>query len=277
MFTHTCVSAWFERRHDGKGWTGILLLDPPFIPRSKRRSPFENIRKENFRLLCQDYNSLLETPSGFSAGAASQPFLIICSLYQIIASEWVRMSSYVNRELQVIEFNLEIAQRDIAQREEYLVHLAAYRRRISCYLDLVRQQLASIEVFGCKAWAIGRPSDEIKQARKELREDFKHVVGLLEKHSQRINHNLELLLGLRGVYESRESRILGRNMASLALVGVLFLPFGCVAAILGMQGDYSPGAKKFWVYWAISTPVMAVLLLVHVAYGIHREPSVRRT
>jgi Mg2+ and Co2+ transporter CorA len=257
---------------------GIILLDPPFIPRHESGPPFEVKSPEDLQSLCEQYyDSLHKMPSDFLAGAALQPFLIIRSLYQIIASDWVVMGSYINRELQAIEFNLEIAQHDVAQCEEYLVHLAAYRRRISCYLDLVRQQLASIEAFGCKAWAVGRLRNEMEQARNELREDFKHVLGLLENHSQRINHNLELLLGLRGVYESRESRILSRIMASLALVGILFLPFNTVATILGMQGDFGPGSKRFWVYWAISIPVMTVLVLVHIAYSIPREPSVRRT
>ena len=246
---------------------GILLFDPPLIPRDKNGNEFEYLRDENIRPLFENFIELVTAPSNSLAGAASQPFLITCSLYRIVASEWVEMAGYINRELQVIEFNLEIAHHDIAQAEEYLVRLAAYRRRISCYLRLVREQLASIKAFGCTAWVTRRPSNKMREARKELHEDFKYVEALLETHSQRIDHNFELLLGLRGVYESRKSRILSRNMTSLALVGVLFLPFSSVASILSIQGDYGPGERRFWVYWAVSAPITIVLLIMHVAYS----------
>jgi hypothetical protein len=252
-------------------WTGVILFDPPFTPKAPRGSESEE-RKDSDTTpppLCQKYfESLTENQIAFT----SHPFLALSYVYTLIAEEWVGTCRYIKRELEAIEFNLEIAHHSISQCEEYLVHLAAYRRRISCYLELTRQQLTAIESYGCKAWPVKRASKEMKETRKELREDFLHVVRVLEEHSRRLNHNLELLLGLRAV-------ALNRIMASFALVGVFFLPFSVVAAILGMPGEYGPGTKNFWVYWAILAPVMAVVLLVHQAYGIARQPRVteRRT
>jgi hypothetical protein len=247
---------------------GVILFDPPFAPKAQSGSVSREF-EEKTPTLCEKYFfSLTKNCGAFT----SHPFLVLSSVYGSIAEEWLETSRYIKRELQAIEFNLEMAHHNVSQCEEYLVHLAAYRRRISCYIELTHQQLAAIESFGCKAWIVKKPSKDMIQARKELREDFVYVVKVLEKHSQRLNHNLELLLGLRAV-------ALNRIMASFALIGVFFLPFNVVAAILGMPGEYGPGTKNFWVYWAILAPVMAVVLLVHQAYGIARQPRVcvRRT
>lgn len=241
----------------------MILFDPPFVPKGQKGTAPEGLKK-NPALFQKFLKSFTEDPKALS----SHPFLVLSSVYSLIAEEWIETCRFIKRELEAIEFNLEIAHHSVSQCEEYLVHLAAYRRRISCYLDLTRQQLAAIESFGCKAWPVKRASKEMKEKRKELREDFIYVVKVFEKHSQRLNHNLELLLGPRAL-------ALNRIMASFALVGVFFLPFSVVAAILGMPGEYGPGTKNFWVYWAILAPVMAVVLLVHQAYGIARQPRVR--
>jgi Mg2+ and Co2+ transporter CorA len=212
---------------------GVILFDPPLVPKASSGSVSEEF-EERIPTLCEKYFfSLTKNRDAFTA----HPFLVLSSVYGFIAEEWIRTSKYIKRELQAIEFNLEIAHHNVSQCEEYLVHLAAYRRRISCYIELARQQLAAIESFGCKAWIVKSQSKEMIQARRELREDFVYIVKVLEKHSQRLNHNLELLLGLRAVE-------LNRIMASFALVGVFFLPFNVVAAILGMPGEYGPGTKQ---------------------------------
>jgi hypothetical protein len=242
---------------------GVILFDPPFVPKVPSGSVSEE-SEESIPTLCEKlFLSLINSCDPFP----SHPFLALFRVYGFIAEEWVLTSTYIKRELQSIEYNLEISHHNVSQCEEYLVHLAAYRRRISCYIELTRQQLAAIESFGCKSWMVESPSKEMIQAREELREDFVYVVNILEKHSQRLNHNMELLLGLRAVS-------LNRTMASFALLGVFFLPFNVVAAILGMPGEYGPGTKNFWVYWAILAPVMAVVLVVHRAYGVVRQPRV---
>lgn len=242
---------------------GVILFDPPFVPKTQSGSAPEEFEKKTPTLCEKYFSSLVKNCGAF----ASHPFLVLSSIYGFIAEEWLGTSTYIKRELQAIEYNLEMAHHNVSQCEEYLIHLAAYRRRISRYVELTRQQLAAIEHFGCKAWIVQKPSKDMIQARNELREDFLHIVKVLEQHSQRLNHNLELLLGLRAV-------ALNRTMASFALVGVFFLPFNVVAAILGMPGEYGPGTKNFWVYWAILAPIMAVVLLVHQVYGISRQSSV---
>jgi hypothetical protein len=231
----------------------------------------------NIRCLGEQYErSLQATWAEATAGAAPQPFLIMSPLYQIIASDWAMTSSYLNRELKVIEFNLEIAHYNISRRKEYLDRLTAYRRRISCYLDLVNQQLALTETFGRKSWRLDKPSTAMKESRKLLCEDFRHVLKLLRGNAERIKQNLELLLILKSVYQGQETTSLSKNMANLTLANVLFLPFGCIAAVLGIQGDYGPGGKYHWVYWAILSPMIVVLILLHIRYN-KRESRVYTT
>jgi len=178
------------------------------------------------------------------------------------------MSRYIRRELETVEFNLEAAHHSVSQCENYLVRLTTYRRRLCSYIDLTRQQLASISHYGCKAWPVNKKAQEMKEQRKDLRKDFKYVVEVLEQLSDRLKDDMNLLLGLRAVF-------LNRAMTGLAFVGVLFLPFNSVAGILGMSGKYGPGTKNFWVYWACLAPMMFAVLIFHQVYSTAQRPRLR--
>lgn len=226
--------------------TGVVLFDPPL--------------SNNGASLCEQYASAL-----LSKDISSYPFLVLAPLYALIADEWIRLAKYVRREHQTVEFNVEAAHHSVSQCEKYLVHLSTYRRRMSCYLDLTRHQLDSINAYGCKAWPLERATEEMKQRREELKKDFEYITNVLEKLSDRLQDDMNLLLGLRAVF-------LNRAMTSLAFVGVLFLPFNSVAGILGMSGKYGPGTKNFWVYWACLAPMVFAVWIFHQVYTTAQKP-----
>jgi len=66
-------------------------------------------------------------------------------------------------------------------------------------------------------------------------------------------------------WRGKQSLAENHGIARLSLLAMVFLPFSSVATILGMQGSFSPGDKKFWLFWvvaiALTTFVVGMFLL----------------
>lgn len=58
------------------------------------------------------------------------------------------------------------------------------------------------------------------------------------------------------VRESITSNKQARQVGFLTSLATLFIPISFIAAIFSMGGDFSAGASRFWVYWAIAIPVV---------------------
>ncbi|KAH7131869.1 hypothetical protein B0J11DRAFT_565465 [Dendryphion nanum] len=256
LFAHNHVSMWFKVRSDGNGWVGIIAFSPPFRKPAKDMYSLDTLPS-----LCDEYRHKLISTAVYEA--SSPPFSVISPVFEILAFEWINMYDFLKSDLEAIEFNLETAPRNIAQSEEYFEHLAAYRRRTHCYVQLLQQQLSAIDTFGCPKWNVEEPMQEMRLRQQVLQKDFRALISLLQATFIRINDDIQIILGFQSVYESRESRFSNRIMAVIALIGAIFLPFNCVAAILGIQGDYGPQGHSFWRFWAISIPITIWVLGIY--------------
>jgi hypothetical protein len=58
------------------------------------------------------------------------------------------------------------------------------------------------------------------------------------------------------VQESITSNKQARQVGYLTSLATLFIPVSLIAAIFSMGGKFSAGASLFWVYWAISIPIV---------------------
>lgn len=77
---------------------------------------------------------------------------------------------------------------------------------------------------------------------------------------RRIEENITLLTALVGIGEGKQAVAKNRSVGILTLIATIFLPFGTVAAILGLQGEFAPGMGLFWVYWAAAVPITCSIL-----------------
>jgi Mg2+ and Co2+ transporter CorA len=58
------------------------------------------------------------------------------------------------------------------------------------------------------------------------------------------------------VQESMTSNKQARQVGYLTSLATLFIPVSLIAGIFSMGGKFSAGASLFWVYWAISIPIV---------------------
>jgi hypothetical protein len=76
--------------------------------------------------------------------------------------------------------------------------------------------------------------------------------------------NITGLAGLAGnrqaLVEQTLSRQEARSVKALTLVGLIFIPLGYTAALFGMQQPYGPLDGQFWTHFAVSLPLVVIVL-----------------
>lgn len=98
----------------------------------------------------------------------------------------------------------------------------------------------------------------------------------LRIHFQNLRHRAEQLnsatTGLTGIAGNRqaqhEQKIALREAQrtkALTLVGLIFIPLAYTATLFSMEEQYMPGAKDFWIYFAVAAPLILVVILGYLA------------
>lgn len=76
----------------------------------------------------------------------------------------------------------------------------------------------------------------------------------------------EKLLDITTTYlalmEAEKSASDSRSLSRLTILGSLFVPVSFVCSFFSMNGDFAVGANKFWVYFAVTLPLVIAILVV---------------
>ena len=186
------------------------------------------------------------------------------------------VNEYLNRELSTIEYILEKEEPSFRNLEIYLKEIYVYRRRCTKYHELITEAKNQCNRRGQKCWPRNIGSDLAVENGKELEEDFIYLQAKTTGTLQRIQKNINLLTALVAIGEGKQGLQENRGIVRLSLPATVFLPFSTVASILGMQGNYAPGADGFWLFWAVAIPVTALIVTSFVLYEGFRKPVFRR-
>lgn len=173
----------------------------------------------------------------------------------------------MERELVTIEWNLEHASSSTDDLELFLRKLFMWRRRVSLYSDLVNEQSHFLSRGGRACWSSGEPDSVLDALKESLQLDFSLPLRLLDKNCDRVEKNMQLVTALIAVGENKIAISKGRSIRLLTIVGTIFIPFGTVATILGMDSTYLPGAASSWIFWVVSVVLTVLVLFLYVYYG----------
>ena len=194
--------------------------------------------------------------------ARKDSFLFLTDLYRLIASNWVVINEYVNRELATIEYILEKEEPGFQELEIFLKDLYIYRRRLVKYHELITEAKDHCKQRGQLSWARDLTSNLAIEHASETKGDFAYLQGKTQGTTQRIEKNISLLASLVAIEAGKQSLVDSHGIAKLTLLAIIFVPFATIASILGMEGEFSPSGKLFWVFWVVA------LLLSGVIFGI---------
>ena len=107
----------------------------------------------------------------------------------------------------------------------------------------------------------------VEQAR-DWENDFGNLQAWFSGTSQRIEKNIRLLTGLVAIGEGKQGLVENHGIARLSLLAMVFLPFSSVATILGMQGNFTPGDTKFWLFWVVGITLTTFVVGLFLLYDI---------
>jgi len=63
------------------------------------------------------------------------------------------------------------------------------------------------------------------------------------------------------IHESRVANRQARNVGRLTALATILVPISFSAAIFSIGVEYLTGESKFWIFWAVSLPVVLVFTL----------------
>jgi Mg2+ and Co2+ transporter CorA len=193
--------------------------------------------------------------------------LVLQDLYRIVASEWVTVHTYLERDLSTIEWQLENKKNaKLEVLELFLEHLFTFRRRIFKYGRLLDEQLQSILTDHPVTWNSGESS--IEHVEQMLAADFTHVKRLFNANATRINQIFGIIMPLISIRDGKASIVQNRSLGFLTGLAMVLLPFSTVATILAIPSPHGPGGDHFWIFWVASSVVCTVVLVSLLVYGV---------
>ncbi|KAK0642141.1 hypothetical protein B0T16DRAFT_335285 [Cercophora newfieldiana] len=137
----------------------------------------------------------------------------------------------------------------------------ALERRISEYhADIESIMLASgipladqPDVVGCIASSGSTPWYDCTADFQLLRLRFADV----RRHAELLN---TAITGLTSISGNQKALREARSTKALTLVGLVFIPLAYTATLFSMTESFGPGGERFWVYFAVSVPLIVCVL-----------------
>lgn len=201
--------------------------------------------------------------------AKTDCFFVLGDVYRLVASSWIVINEYVNRELATIEYILEKEEPTFRNLEVYLKDLYIYRRRVTRYHELITQAKEQCTTRGQQSWSHDLTSKLALENATDVESDFIYLQDKALATSRRIEKDIDLLTALVSIGEGKQALDENHALTRLSLLAMVFLPFSTVATIFSIQGGFGPGEGMFWLFWVIAIALTGfILCLSALYYGI---------
>jgi Mg2+ and Co2+ transporter CorA len=211
----------------------------------------------------------LSNDPSFLESARSDCFFVLGDVYRLVASNWIVINEYVNRELATIEYILEKEEPTFRDLEVYLKDLYIYRRRVTRYHELITQAKEQCATRGQQSWSHDATSKLALENAQDTEGDFIYLQDKVLATSRRIEKNINLLTALVSIGEGKQALDENHALTRLSFLAMVFLPFSTVATIFSIQGGFGPGEGMFWMFWVIAIALTGfILILSGLYYGI---------
>ncbi|KAJ3459623.1 hypothetical protein MRS44_015696 [Fusarium solani] len=113
--------------------------------------------------------------------------------------------------------------------------------------------------------------EDDKEPWMDILKDTNWLRAQLQDYCQSFEQIVTVSTSLVQLLDSRQSILEAVNMRRLTYIALVFMPLAWVASLFSMSDAYSPGHELFWVYFATSLPLLAIVLLLS-ALPLAQEP-----
>lgn len=227
--------------------------------------------------MLKDLCFYLQNHSQRLSSGLDSPDSVITFAKKIIASHYLQLTQFVrsiishkqsplskNDYMDLRYFDTERVSTQWSDMQALTRRLAEYTEdvegiMVQCGIPL--QPLDNVVVFE----AATKPWDDCTADFQFIR----HRLGDARRRTDALNDSFTALVGMadnrRALAEQARSLREARSTKALTLLGLVFLPLAYTASLFSMTAPYGPGDEKFWLYFAISVPL---ILCVVVVYGV---------
>ena len=202
-------------------------------------------------------------------------------LNKIIASNYMILIEHGRAMLGTIELSLsrldqDISELQIAWAEQRWSDLQSWSRRYSEYCENVESILDNIRISPLEADA----SDDWLGSKNDFHVIHRRLCDL-KRRSEALISSLTGLAGILGsrqtLKEANRSLHEAKRVKILTSLGMVFAPWFLTSGVFSMSDKFLPGAKSFWIYFAVTIPLVPVIFgvafLITLGYGDDSEWS----
>lgn len=243
-------------------WTQAFHMTEPQIDKGRRTSQLGPPRTSMLNDICF-YLELhgksfdLEDPASVN--------LIVS---KIIASQYLKQSEYLAAVISQYQWQM-------SRQERLSINVAEVECQWSDSQALDRRMSEYCESLGWNMMQLGIPFDEPDMRNAKDWRDINVDYQFLYKRFQDTRHRAEqlssLITGLASMAGNRQSVFEAKSTKTLTVLGLVFIPLAYTASLFSMAEPYAPGNKLFWVYFAISIPLIGVLLAIYYLVDKRRQ------
>ncbi|KAF2435204.1 hypothetical protein EJ08DRAFT_580854 [Tothia fuscella] len=212
--------------------------------------------------------------------ALDSPIKFTVIVKKIVASEYMKLLDYfegVVRKLRDSEWRLAGAgdysnpKRAAAHEQWSSLHVCSHR--MAEHIDDVEAILISLNI------SLVPPPPMDDEDWTACDRDFQYIYHRLKSLKDRTDCMVTSTIGLAGIVgnkqalreaelslkEARRSIREAKSVKTLTVIAMFFIPLAWTSGLFSMSEQFSPGAKHFWIYFAVSIPLV---LLVFVVVGL---------
>jgi hypothetical protein len=188
------------------------------------------------------------------------PDKAVVLLKKIVAGIWMNSIAYIGTSISSLELAVEKSRkhspsstppddkttsyRGLEWLENNLFHIYSWKRRCSQLHDWTDWNLQELRISA--------------SASETDQQDWLFIKKRLELCETCSRDIVVSALGLLSLIESHKSVEEAESARVLALLGTVYLPLSLAAGILSMGGDFTPGRRQFWIFFAVAAPLMVL-------------------
>jgi hypothetical protein len=209
----------------------------------------------------QNYSSLISTSELDSVGFIAR---------KIVSSQYLLQTLYLSAKVGNMQFHM--TRRNQALLDYFTPEFVeaqwsdsqVLERRLSEYLGQVESIMMQLRI------PLELPDPTRVQSWMDTTADFQFVYMRLKDIRHRAESLNAATAGLAGMSGNRQAlreqeRSLreAKSTRALTFLGLIFIPLAYVASLFSMADPYGPGGGSFWVYFAISLPLIVVVVVAY--------------
>lgn len=246
--------------------SGYLDFMPLPSQMESRSGPPRSSLLEDLLFYLQNYSHLLNL---------SSPMSLRVFVEKIVASQYLKLAEYLQSNVEIVQWNLsrkqDLTNFEVSSAEEIWSDIQAWERRIGEYQDDLEGIMLQLRL------PLESPDLSQTWSWKDSMADFQHLMIRFRRIGERTHAlnsavaALASLVGNRATFRAaelslREYERSGREAKSvkaLTILGIVFLPLSFSASLFSMSDRYLPGRVMFWVYLAVSMPLLGLVILIY--------------